>query len=198
MAGSYANVNTYVCKGQNVVSSKAFNRKNSNTSAQQLQRASFKLIADAYVMLGGFVDMGFPQRDIRQSAYNVFMSLNLPGAVDSTGDEPVINYSKLVVARGSLPQLDLLQASVSTTGIRLQFESSIALSKASADDVVITLVKRAGRVIKSVQTARGEAELLQVDVALPGITKEEVEFIYVFVISKDGSKASNSMLVELA
>jgi len=32
---------------------------------------------------------------------------------------------------------------------------------------------------------------------MPGISKDDVEFIYVYVLSKDGSKASNSIYVQL-
>lgn len=197
MAKSYANVNTYVHKGQNVVSAKAFNRKDKNTEAQQNQRSSFKLISDVWASLGGFGESGFPSRPEKLSAFNVFMSLNLPNAIDSSGEMPVIDYSLLQIAKGSLPQVVVEQASITAAGISLSCESNIEFPKAMADDVVTVLVKKTGRSMKAVQTTRGEAEVLHIDVAMPGITAAEVEFLYVFVVSKDGSKSSNSMFVQV-
>jgi len=197
MAKSFANVNTYVHKGQNVISAKSFNRKDPNTEAQQVQRTSFKLISDAWAALGGFGERGFPSRSERLSAFNVFMSLNLPNAIDSSGEVPAVDYSLLQIAKGSLPEVVVEQATITAAGISLQCESNVGFPKASADDVVNVLVKKAGRPLKAVQTTRGEAEQLQIDVALPGINKEEVEFIYAFVNSADGKKASNSVFVQI-
>ena len=59
------------------------------------------------------------------------------------------------------------------------------------------MVKRAGRAVKAFSTVRGDDETLQIEIAMPGISKDDVEFIYVYVLSKDGSKASNSIFVQL-
>ncbi len=195
MAKSFANVNTYVHKGQNVISAKAFNRKDKNTEAQQNHRTSFRLMSDLWASLGGFGEYGFPARPEKLSAFNVFMSLNLPGAIDSSGEAPVIDYSLLQIAKGALPEVVVDQATVTAAGISLQCESNIGFPKSSADDVVNVLVKKAGRPLKAVQIPRGEAEQLQIEVALPGITAADVEFIYLFAVSKDGSRASNSVYV---
>ena len=87
MAKSFANVNTYVHKGQNVISSKAFNRKDANTEAQQAHRSGFKLISELNQSIGGFIENGFPVRPEKQSPYNYFMALNLPNAIDNSGEE---------------------------------------------------------------------------------------------------------------
>lgn len=197
MKGSYANVNTYSCNGQNVISAKAFNRKNANTAAQQLHRASFKLVADAFTALGGYAEKSFPQRNIKQSAYNMFMAVNLPNAIDGAGDVPTLDYSKLVVAKGTLVGVEFESATIGAESIVLQCRSLIEYPKAFAHDVVVTLVKRAGRAVKAFHTERGNDDALQIEIAMPGISKDEVEFIYVYVLSKDGSKASNSIFVQL-
>ena len=197
MRKSYANVNTYTHKGQNVISAKAFNRKDANTNAQQFHRASFKLVVDAFTALGGYAEKSFPQRNIKQSAYNVFMAANLPNAIDSTGDVPLLDYSKLVVAKGSMLGVEFESATLGAEGIVLQCRSLIEYPKAFAHDVVVALVKRAGRAVKAFSTVRGDDETLQIEIAMPGISKDDVEFIYVYVLSKDGSKASNSIYVQL-
>ncbi len=192
-----ANFNTFVHRGQNVVSSKPFNRRDANTEAQQIQRASFKLIADAYQALGGFTDAGFPVRPEKQTAYNVFMQLNLPGAIDTSGEVPVIDYSKLQIAKGTLACVEVTSAKTGATGITVGFLTNIDYPKASADDVVTVLVKKKNAGLKAVKQVRGNNETATMLVEMPGITVADIEFAYVFVTSSDGKKASNSIWMEV-
>jgi hypothetical protein len=197
MAKSFANVNTYVHKGQNVISAKAFNRKDKNTEAQQNQRTSFKLISDAWASLGGFGESGFPSRPEKLSAFNVFMSLNLPNAIDSTGDVSVIDYSLLQVSKGSLPGVDDVKVEINAAGITFTGDTLLDYPKAQTTDVITVLLKKANGALKAVKQPRGEGETFSAQIALPGITAADVEFVYVFVNSADGTKASNSVYVPI-
>jgi hypothetical protein len=197
MAKSFANVNTYVHKGQNVISAKAFNRKDKNTEAQQNQRTSFKLISDAWASLGGFGESGFPSRPEKLSAFNVFMSLNLPNAIDSTGDVSVIDYSLLQVSKGSLPGVDDVKVEINAAGITFTGDTLLDYPKAQTTDVITVLLKKANGALKAVKQPRGEGETFTAQIALPGITAADVEFVYVFVNSADGTKASNSVYVPI-
>ena len=197
MAKSFANVNTYVHKGQNVISAKAFNRKDKNTEAQQNQRTSFKLISDAWASLGGFGESGFPSRPEKLSAFNVFMSLNLPNAIDSTGDVSVIDYSLLQVSKGSLPGVDDVKVEINAAGITFTGDTLLDYPKAQTTDVITVLLKKANGALKAVKQQRGEGETFTAQIAMPGITAADVEFVYVFVNSADGTKASNSVYVPI-
>jgi hypothetical protein len=197
MAKSFANVNTYVHKGQNVISAKAFNRKDKNTEAQQSQRTSFKLISDAWASLGGFGESGFPSRPEKLSAFNVFMSLNLPNAIDSTGDVSVIDYSLLQVSKGSLPGVDDVKVEINAAGITFTGDTLLDYPKALTTDVITVLLKKANGALKAVKQPRGESETFTAQIALSGITAADVEFVYVFVNSADGTKASNSVYVPI-
>lgn len=197
MAKSFANVNTYVHKGQNVISAKAFNRKDKNTEAQQSQRTSFKLISDAWASLGGFGESGFPSRPEKLSAFNVFMSLNLPNAIDSTGDVSVIDYSLLQVSKGSLPGVDDVKVEINAAGITFTGDTLLDYPKAQTTDVITVLLKKANGALKAVKQPRGEGETFTAQIAMPSITAADVEFVYVFVNSADGTKASNSVYVPI-
>ena len=197
MAKSFANVNTYVHRGQNVVSSKAFNRKDANTDAQKAQRASFKLIADEFNSLGGYAELGFPNRPEKQSAYNYFMQLNLPAAIDSSGDVPVVDYNLLKIAKGTLPQVQVDSAVPGASGLTFSMTSNIDFPKAFATDIVQVVVKTKVGAVYAVSKERGNEQVLSVTLAMPNVTKADVEFVYVFVVSADGKKASNSALVTI-
>lgn len=197
MAKSFANVNTYVHRGQNVISAKAFNRKDPNTEAQQNHRTSFKLISDAWASLSGFGENGFPLRPQKQSAFNAFVSLNLPGAIDNSGDVPVIDYSALQVSKGSLPGVDNVKASITAQGMTVSGETLVDYTKAQATDMITVLVKRVNKPVKAVRIARGAEADFTVQFELPDIKAAEVEYVYAFANSADGKKASNSVFVEL-
>jgi hypothetical protein len=195
MAKSFANVNTYVHKGQNVISAKAFNRKDKNSEAQQSHRTGFKLISDVWASLGGYGESGFPARPERLSAFNVFMSLNLPNAIDTSGDVPVIDYSLLRIAKGSLPGVDNVTASITPQGITLEGETLADFPKALATDLITLLVKKMNGPVKAVRQARSTEADFTVLFALPGIAAADIEYVFVFANSAVGKKVSNSVYV---
>lgn len=197
MRKSMGNFNTYVYRGQNVVSSKAFNRKDANSDSQKAQRASFKLIGDAWASLGGFAESGFPVRPVKQSPYNCFMALNLPNAIDASGEMPVINYKLLQIAKGTLAVVNVSSATLNATGLTLECDSNIEFPYASANDVVTLLAKSKAGALYAARHPRGSESACTVQLALPNLVKEDIEFVYVFVTSADGKKASNSIFVEV-
>jgi len=54
-------------------------------------------MAKAYRSFGGVLRKNFTDKPETESAYNVFMRINLPEAIDKTSGVPVIDYSKLQV-----------------------------------------------------------------------------------------------------
>ena len=198
MRKSFANVNTYVHRGQNVVSAKAFNRKDSNSEAQQAHRGGFKLLSDLNLSIGGFIETGFPVRPERQSPYNYFMALNLPGAIDNSGDVPVIDYSLLQISKGSLPAVVVNSATMNADGLTLECDSCVNYgTSVAADDVITVLCKAKTGALYFVRQPRGAEEQCTVNLAIPVAVRQSIEFIYAFVLSADGKKASNTVHVRL-
>lgn len=197
MSKSYANINTYVLKGQNVVSAKAFNRKDANTESQKAHRASFRLIAGAYQSLAGFADASFPVRPEKQSAYNVFMAVNLPAAIDNSGEFPVIDYSLLQVAKGTLPTIIVSSATLNAGQIELLFNTNINFPRSSATDVLMFLLKTKEGALYSVKAERGSELTSSINMTIPDLLAANIEFAYIFMTSKDGKKASNSVWVSI-
>ncbi len=197
MKKSMGNFNTYVHRGQNVVSSKVFNRKDKNSEAQQIQRICFKLMADFYQSMGGFIDTAFPVRPERYSPYNYFMYLNMPRAIDTSNETPLINYSLLQVAKGGLYNINVLSTSLDESGLTLNCESNAHYPKASADDVVTLLIGAKSGALYAKSQARGSEVDCTLFQKLPNLAKADIEYIYLFVTSADGKKASNSVYVPL-
>lgn len=197
MTGSMANFVTSSRNGQNEIRSKAFNPRNANTPAQQLQRACFKLVAEEYQSFGGATDEGFPERESGKSGYNLFVAANLPDAIDKSGAEPVIDYSKLSVANGSLPQVVVPGAAIVAGGISISYQTNVKVLKVNASDEVVVVAKtHIGELLLEKQV-RGEAKTGTILVDYPGIKASDVKCCYLFVRNADGSKASKSTYVEL-
>ena len=198
MRKSFANVNTYVHRGQNVVSAKAFNRKDSNSEAQQAHRGGFKRLSDLNLSIGGFIETGFPVRPERQSPYNYFMALNLPGAIDNSGEMAVIDYDLLQISKGSLPGVVVNTATMTAEGLILQCDSCINYgTSVAADDVITVLCKAKTGALYFVRQPRGSEEQCTINLAIPALARQNIEFVYAFVLSSDGKKASNSVHVRL-
>ena len=197
MSGSMANFVTTTRGGQNIIRSKAFNQQDAKTESQMIVRNSFKIGAEEYGTYGGMLDQGFPERPAGQSAYNQFMAANLPGAIDKNGAELVIDYSKLVVSLGSLPQVAVISATFEATGIDVSFKTNLLIPKVNESDEVVLIAKTFLGELLVTKKVRGTDALGVISIAHPGILATDVKCCYLFVRSANGSKASRSVYVPL-
>ena len=197
MKKSMANFSTYVFKGQNIVRSKVFTRKDANTELQKAQRASFKLIVNAYQALGGLADNGFPLRPVAQSPYNAFVAANLRDAIDNTGIYPVIDYRKMVVAQGSLPSVVVTSAVADAAGITVSYNAKFTIPRAATTDLVMLIAKLKGGEVMVASQPRGSEEESSLLLVAPNINKDDLDYLYLFVTKADRKNASNSVFVDV-
>ncbi len=197
MTGSMANFTTYVNHGQNVIASKAFNKKDANTVSQIAQRASFKLMAKGYRSFGGLLRKNFPEKPVTESAYNVFMRINLPEAIDNSGGVPMIDYSKLQVSQGALPPVMVTSSVAGATGITISFKTNTEIADVSASDQVVAFGKTQEGELIIARQVRGNQPLTTIVIPYPGIAAADVVCCYVMVLSQDGKQVSNAVYVEV-
>ena len=197
MSGSMAKIATYKFHGQDIIRSKAFEPKNANTVSQQAQRASFKLIAKAYQSFGGITDSSFTDRPVTESSYNAFMAANLPAAIDKTSGIPVIDYSKLIVSRGSLVDVVVTGGTAGATGISVGYKTFPMTPKVSASDQVVAFARLKTGELVIARQSRGSELLATILISYPGIVASDVICCYLFVLNADGSNASLSSYVEV-
>ena len=197
MSGTVANFVTSTRGSKNLVRSKAFNPRNANTEAQQLQRSCFTLVVEEYQSWGGATDLGFPENSDGQSAYNLFMAANLPGAIDKSGAEPVIVYSKLQVSNGSLPIVVISNVTINAAGISISYQTNVRIPKINATDEVVAIAKtNIGEILMDTKV-RGAETTGTIVIDYPGILAADVKCCYLFVRSADGSKASRSVYIHI-
>ena len=195
MSGSMANFNTYTRYGENIISSRAFARKDANSVSQIAQRASFKSMVNAYKSFGGIPMLSFKDRLVNQTIFNAFVEANLPEAINKTGAVPVIDYSKLLVSRGTLLPVVVPTAEASASGITVTYKTDALTPGVSSSDEVVALAKtKTGELIVARQVRGGE-KTATILIPYPGIAANQVECCYLFVLNEDGSKSSDSTYV---
>ncbi len=197
MKKSMANFSTYVFKGQNIVRAKVFTRKDANTELQKAQRASFKLIVNAYQALGGLADNGFPLRPVAQSPYNAFVAANLRNAIDNTGTSPMIDYRRMVIAQGSLPSVVITTAVADAAGITVSYNAKLTLPNAATTDIVMLIAKLKDGEVMVASKPRGSEEKSSILLVAPNINKDDLDYLYLFVTKADRKNGSNSVFVEV-
>ena len=197
MKKSYANVNTYVRNGQNVISSKPLIRKDAKTVAQQSHRAGFKLITTTYPTFGGYIEVGYPVRSAKQTAFNAFVAENFPRAIVNSGETPVIDYSELKVSKGTLTSMNLISATVNETGLVATFQTNAGLPNLSSADVAILLVKTISGRLYVTKGIRGSEDETVLTVPIENLQIADVECVYLIMTTADGKKAADSVFVEL-
>jgi Family of unknown function (DUF6266) len=195
MSGSMANFVTTTHGGQNIIRSKAFNQQDANSDSQIVVRTSFKLGAEEYISFGGLTDEGFPETPKGKTAYNLFMAANLPGAIDKSGTEPAINYSKLVIADGSLPPLVVTEGITVAEGIQISYQTKTLIPKVSETDEMVAVAKTTVGELLVTKQVRGANPVGTILIEYPGIQPAEIKCCYLFVRSADGSKASKSVYI---
>jgi hypothetical protein len=198
MSGTVANFVTSTRAKQNVIRSKAFKPRNANTESQQLQRASFKLIVDENQSWGGIINQGFPELAEGQTPATLFMAINLPNAIDKSGAVPAVDYTKLLVASGSLPQVTVTGATFVAGGINISFKTNVRIPAINETDEVIAIAKTSEGEILMDTKVRGAEVVGSILIDYPGIKAADVKCCYLFVRSADGSKASKSTWVPLS
>lgn len=195
MSGSMANFVTTRSGKQNIIRSKAFQPRDANSEAQQMQRTGFKLIVDMYSTLSSIPEEGFTQRATDTSVYIAFMKANMPGAIDKSGDAVTIDFSNLTVSDGSLSKLVVSNASLNATGITLSYLPMLKNRVNTPEDEIVALALLKSGELWIERQPRGEGEAGSILIPVTNIADNDIEAVYVFAKRADGSKVSKSTYV---
>ena len=92
--------------GKNTMRTKPIEVSNPKTPLQMQQRTKFKLMVALARMFLGFIRIGFKQVAIGMSQFNVFMKTNISEVIAGTYPNYTIDFTKLIVAKGTLTGAD--------------------------------------------------------------------------------------------
>jgi hypothetical protein len=195
MKKSMGNFSTYTLNKQNIVRSKAFNKKDANSEAQQIHRAGFKLLVNEFQTLDLILEKGLLNRPEGVSVYNQFFAVNMPRVIDSSGDSVTLNYEEMTISTGPVGKVRDTVATITAEGVSVTFYAGLRNPKASPTDLLYALLKtNDGDLVMETQP-RGEEQNGTILLDYPGIKKEDIAYCYIFLTNADGTKASETVYV---
>lgn len=187
----------YMRYGENLVRRKAVPNENRKSSLEQeKQQQRFGIINALGAMVKGVVNMGFPQRKRNLSGVNMFVHLNTD-VWKEEGDEVAVDFTKLVLAKGSLlVPVATVALNSETTTITFTCPKFESENNAKEDDRIYGVVIdpkngfcRCHELCK--RGTGGEYSFI-----LPDSWDIAEVQMYVFALSSDGKYASKSLYVK--
>ena len=138
------------------------------TENQQMQQAKFRMAAAFFATMVDLVEFGFREFAVKMTGRNSAMSYALENAI--TGQHPnwQLDYSRVLVTRGSkVPNADAPAATATAPGaINFQWTDNTGTGRALADDKVVLVAhcpEKASTIYKVSDTVRSaEAAVLDV------------------------------------
>lgn len=184
-----------VLHGKQVIRKKIV-KNTSKTLEQQKQRLRWKSVIGLDAVFEPASAIGFPTRDRGLSHNNAFVSENANEQVVEVTDELVatLNYENILCAKGRLrvPRQVTVTLDAESRTLSFTVTAEDRGTQRNEDDVLYALV---------VETVQADSELVEVCVRseggtasleLPSDWDAESLAVYLFVVSADGKRASNS------
>lgn len=191
--------NTYVrSKGQNIIKTK-IDKNTSNTLEQQMQRLRMKQLIYLCKVLNTPIHSSFPERKRTETEWNAFIRAAMPSISMSEDLEVSVDYETLLIAQGSLEvieEVSITQDAEANTLTVTYPASDYGYGSEPTDTVQLVLLEKEKMRSRMFQVGtRGEdcTETIQVP---SGWTVENIS-AYVFMLSANGRKASNSIFVPI-
>jgi len=115
----------------------------------------------------------------------------------TTENGQVISYPQLLLAKGSLPAVTILNALTGTDGITLRYDAGVLFPEVMASDEIIACAGLTTGELLIARQFMGNEPIGTLLLKHPVLQTKEVACCYVFVRSGDGKKASDSVYVEV-
>lgn len=182
----------YQLNGQSVVRRTPGKVRDPKTPKQLAHRARMKTMGDYAAAFAEAYVMGFPERERGQSPCSAFQKMNFP-LVEGGGEYPCpVRVERVACSAGSLvvPEVE-----VSATGgvARFVLKDQAMVALAEGEDRVVGVLFHAGQMDTRARVLGRRDEVGTVEWALPGRWREGVVHVYLFTLSADGSRASNTV-----
>jgi hypothetical protein len=198
MRKSFGNVITTTYNGKNVIRTKPYKKYDPKSKKQLKHRAQFKILANLYKSFCGCADDGFVENRKGKTAYNLFIAANFSTAFEITGEAAVFQYSRLVVSKGSLPKLDVIERVLGEEGILISYETGLGLPKVSETDRIVGFATTTMNKNPLYQSqVRGSGETGSILIGYEDMSPENIVSCYLYSVSADGKRSSDSVYIPL-
>ena len=182
-------------KGISYMKGRAQSVKNPRTTKQMAQRDKFALANKFIRPIRSFINLGFKTYAKHQSAYNAAMSYTLRNAIKGTYPSLTIDYTKAMVARGSLALPMEIQKQNVSGQISVSWTDNSGIANALDTDFAMLMAYNAEKqeAVYDMHTAcRGDEG---VEVSYPADWSGDTVHIYLAFISEDWTLVSDSQYV---
>lgn len=166
---------------------------NPKTEGQVGQRNKFSAVLHFLQPMKEHIKIGFKDFAIKKTEFNSAMSYNLNNAVVGDAEMASIDYSKVLVSRGSLPSARGFKSGSDLSGqLQLTWTNNSDEQNANPTDKAFVLVynEERGEAISLISKAKRSAG--SVDIALPDNYQGETVEVYLSFLTADEKSVSES------
>lgn len=171
------------------------NVKDARTAKQLAQREKFALVLGFLRPLQSYIRVGFKMYATRQTAFNAAMSYTLKNAIKGVSPDVSIDYSKVMVSRGSLALPLNIQKQNNEGEIAISWSDNSGTANALDTDFAMPLAYNANKqesVYDMVSACRGDEG---VSLNYPSNWTGDTVHVYLGFVSEKGSLVSDSVYI---
>ena len=195
LGGFHGKVGTVVggsWKGITYIRGMAQSIKNPKTEGQMKQREKMRNVSAFLQVMQPVINVGYKNQSAKQSPYSAAMSYILKNAMNDTE----INYSRVLLSRGTLPNVGNLAATSDDSAASISWSYTEGQIGASASDNICAVAynKDKGQMICDSSTATRSEESLDLNYPSGWEAGDKVE-LYLFTITADRKNLSDSAFI---
>jgi hypothetical protein len=183
--------------GKNTMRSKPVEVANPRTLLQKQQRSKFSLMVELSRMMLSFIRLGFKQVAIGMSQFNVFMKSNIKTVITGTYPNYAIDFTKLIVSKGTLSGADTPEATAETGNkvVITWIDNSGNGDAEETDNALALIINYDKKAVKTdtISKTRGD-ELLQITV--PASWIGDTVHVYLSFFKDETNAVANSSFVD--
>lgn len=171
----------------------AISISNPRTIKQQTQRGKFAKCQAFLSTIAPYVRVGYKSLSRSRTPFNAAMSYILRNAINGTFPDFVVNYNRVLVARGTLIPVFNAAASAADGKLTLTWKDNSGMGDALATDLAMPLVynkQRCEAYYDLNAATRADGTL---DLELPDGWADEPLAVYLAFRSEDGYRVTNSL-----
>lgn len=180
-------------KGISYMRGRAQNVKNPRTEGQMEQRSKFALALDFLKPITAYVRTGYKTYANKQTAFNAAMSYIVKNAVSGAFPNYTLDFSQVLVSRGSLTQPLNANATMAASKVSISWTDNSGQGNAQPIDVAMPLAFNTdkGEAVFSTNSDTRADQLAEL--TFPADWVGDTVEIYIGFISADGINVANSL-----
>lgn len=167
--------------------------KNPCTEGQMEQRSKFALTLDFLKSTTAYVRTGYKTYATKQTAFNAAMSYIVKNAIGGTSPNYVLDFSRVLVSRGSLTQPSNHNVSIASGKAAISWNDNSGQGDAQPADVAMPLAFNPDKGEAVFSTAAATRADQSAELNFPADWNGDTVELYIGFTSADGINVANSV-----